>query len=163
SPSGRSCSPASPCACIAGIPVGCKAGRSPVGHAGSVTVTWSDEVDDVLRGDITAALAYVTPAGGAGVTAVGPCGLGGRARGEGGRGGSGARAGGRGGFTPCLGSGKSLERIVRYPRVALPSPSRQHGFSSRPPYVLAQGDASADLTPSEARLDEFAPQAEHYL
>jgi hypothetical protein len=33
---------------------------------------WGDAVDDVMRGDITAGLAYVTPAGGAVVTAVAP-------------------------------------------------------------------------------------------
>jgi hypothetical protein len=38
-------------------------------------VSWPDEVDDVLAGDLTAALAYVTPAGGAVVTAVAPVGL----------------------------------------------------------------------------------------
>jgi len=38
-------------------------------------VTWTDEIDDVLGGDLTAALAYVTPARGAVVTAVAPIGL----------------------------------------------------------------------------------------
>ena len=42
----------------------------------STLVRWSDEADAVIRGDITAAAAYVTPAGGAVVTAVAPCGLG---------------------------------------------------------------------------------------
>ena len=38
-------------------------------------VSWPDDVDEVLGGDMTAALAYVTPAGGTVVTAVAPCGL----------------------------------------------------------------------------------------
>jgi hypothetical protein len=33
-------------------------------------VRWPDEVDEVIRGDLTAAAAYVTPAGGAVVTGV---------------------------------------------------------------------------------------------
>ena len=37
---------------------------------------------------------------------------------------------------------------MRDPKVALAYHARQHGFSSRPPFVLVQGDASVDLTPS---------------
>ena len=37
-------------------------------------VRWSDEADEVIKGDITAATAYLTPAGGAVVTAVGHAG-----------------------------------------------------------------------------------------
>ena len=113
-------------------------------------VPWSDEVDDVLRGDITTAVAYVTPAGGAVATAVAPCGID-------------DRAAGAVGFTTSLGFGKKLERIVRDPKVALAYHARQHGFSTRPPFVLVQGEADVDLTPSEARLEEFAPQAARYL
>ena len=40
-----------------------------------MTVAWSDEVDAVLAGDMTAAFGYLTPAGGAVVTAVAPVGL----------------------------------------------------------------------------------------
>jgi hypothetical protein len=113
-------------------------------------VPWSDAVDDVLRGDITAALAYVTPAGGAVATAVAPCGID-------------DRAAGAVGFTTSLGFGKKLERIVRDPKVALAYHARQHGFSTRPPFVLVQGEADVDLTPSEGRLEAFAPQATRYL
>ncbi len=115
-----------------------------------VAVTWSDEVDEVLRGDITAAVAYVTPAGGAVVTAVAPCGID-------------DRAAGAVGFTTSLGFGKKLERIVRDPKVALAYHARQHGLCTRPPFVLVQGDATVDLTPSEERLEAFAPQATRYL
>src|SRR5919202_658928 len=40
-----------------------------------MATSWPDEVDRVIDGDMTAALAYVTPAGGAVVTAVAPIGL----------------------------------------------------------------------------------------
>lgn len=113
-------------------------------------VGWSDEADDVIRGDLTAAAAYVTPAGGAVVAAVSPCGLADRERGT-------------LGFTTSLGLGKKLERIVLDPHVAVAYHARDHGFSSRPRYVLAQGTASVDLEPSPSRLREFAPQVVRHL
>ena len=69
-------------------------------------VCWPDEADDVIRGDITAAGAYTTPAGGAVVVAVAPCGIG-------------QRDLGMVGFTTSLGFGRKLERIIRDPHVAL--------------------------------------------
>jgi hypothetical protein len=114
------------------------------------TVRWDDDVDDVFRGDITVAAAYVTPAGGAVAVGVAPCGLADRDRGA-------------LGFTTSLGFGKKLERIVRDPRVALAYHARDHGFSACPRYVLAQGTASVDLEPSPARLADFGPQAVRYL
>ena len=113
-------------------------------------VQWDDAVNEVLTGDITAALAYVTPAGGAVVTAVAPCG-------------SAVRAEGVVGFTTSLGFGKKLERIVRQPSVALAYHSREHGFSTSAQFVLVQGGATVDLTPSEQRLKAFEPQATRYL
>ena len=43
-------------------------------------VRWPDDADDVIKSGITAAVAYLTPAGGAVVTAVAPCSIGQRAR-----------------------------------------------------------------------------------
>ena len=40
-----------------------------------MAITWPDRADEAIAGDLTAALAYVTPAGGAVVTAVAPIGL----------------------------------------------------------------------------------------
>jgi hypothetical protein len=113
-------------------------------------VRWSADVDDVIKGDITAAAAYVTPAGGAVVTAVAPCGIA-------------QRDAGMIGFTTSLGFGKKLERIIRDPRVALAYHAREHGFSASPAFVLAQGQASVDITPSRERLEALTPQAEQYL
>ncbi len=112
--------------------------------------TWDDEAHEVMRSDLTAALGYVTPAGGAVVTAVAPCGLADRERGT-------------VGFTTSLGFAKKLERILREPRVALVYHSREHGHSTSPRFVAVQGNASVDLTPAQARLDEFAPRAERFL
>jgi hypothetical protein len=91
-----------------------------------VTVAWSDEVDAVLAGDMTAAFGYLTPAGGAVVTAVAPVGL--RDRDQ-----------GTVTFTTSLGLGKKLERIARDPRVGIAYHAREHGFASGDSFVLVQG------------------------
>lgn len=112
--------------------------------------SWSAGIDEVIKGDITAAVAYITPAGGAVVTAVAPCGIGQRDQ---------ARIG----FTTSLGFGRKLERIIVNPQVALAYHAREHGYSASPAFVLGQGLAAVDLTPSRARLAALAPQAERYL
>jgi hypothetical protein len=67
------------------------------------------------------------------------------------------------GFTTSLGFAKKLERILADPRVAMAFHSRDHGFSARDGFVLVQGTATVDLSPSQEELDAFAPQAERYL
>ena len=52
---------------------------------------------------------------------------------------------------------------MRDPHVALAYHARDHGFSTSPRYVLAQGTATVDLEPSPARLREFGPQVTRYL
>ena len=91
-------------------------------------VSWPDHVDEILGADLTAALGYVTPAGGAVVMAVAPIGLRDRERGT-------------VGFTTSLGFAKKLDRIRREPRVALAYHAREHGARSRSEYVLVQGRA----------------------
>jgi hypothetical protein len=114
-------------------------------------VSWPDEVDAVLAGDLTAALAYVTPAGGAVVTPVSPLGLR-------------DRAAGKLTFTTSLGLGKKLERIERNPRVALAYHAREHGFASGSLFVLVQGTASANRTPDREYLENVVgPEAERFM
>lgn len=117
-----------------------------------MTVTWPDEVDDILGGDLTCALAYLTPAGGAVVTAVSPIGLRDRTLGT-------------VGFTTSLGFGKKLERIARNPKVALAFHAREHGLGdpANQRYVLVQGTATFDEHPDQATLDEIGAQATPYL
>ncbi|MEU4562179.1 pyridoxamine 5'-phosphate oxidase family protein [Actinoplanes sp. NPDC023936] len=91
-------------------------------------VRWTDDIDAVLGGDLTAALTYVTPAGGAVAVAVAPVGLRDREKGW-------------VAFTTSLGFGKKLERITRDPRVALAYHSREHGTATGDRYVLVQGHA----------------------
>jgi Pyridoxamine 5'-phosphate oxidase len=113
--------------------------------------SWSDEVDEIIAGDLTAALAYVTPAGGAVVTAVAPIGLR-------------DREAGTVSFTTSLGFGKKLERIGRNPRVALAYHSREHGFASEPDFVLVQGDATAHTEPDRRYLEDvLGPQSERFM
>src|SRR4051794_37925531 len=113
-------------------------------------VQWPDAVDDVIGGDLTAALAYLTPAGGAVVTAVAPIGL--RDRGA-----------GTVSFTTSLGFGRKLERIERDPRVALAYHAREHGHSSSSRYVLVQGSAKVIKEPDRDYLDFIGRQATPFM
>jgi hypothetical protein len=115
------------------------------------TVTWPDEVDDVLGGDLTAALAYLTPARGAVVTAVSPVGLR-------------DRAAGTVTFTTSLGFGRKLERILRNPSISLAYHAREHGFSTSSRFVLVQGTASTTIDPDRDYLETvIGPQAERFM
>src|SRR5205085_4933823 len=102
-----------------------------------MATTWPDEVDRVIDGDMTAALAYVTPAGGAVVTAVAPIGLRDREKAE-------------LTFTTSLGFGRKLDRMHRDPRVALLYHAREHGFHDGTELVLVQGRARIVEQPDEA-------------
>jgi hypothetical protein len=113
-------------------------------------VPWPDEIDEVLGADITAALAYVTPAGGAVVTAVAPIGLR-------------DREAGTVSFTTSLGFGRKLERIEKDPRVSLAYHAREHGKSASSRYVLVQGSASVVKEPDREYLDFIGEQATPYL
>jgi hypothetical protein len=114
-------------------------------------VVWPDDVDEILAGDLTAALAYVTPAGGAVVTAVAPIGMR-------------DREAGTVSFTTSLAFGRKLERINRNPRVALAYHSRAHGFATGSQLVLVQGEATAATRPDRALLDDvIGPQAERFM
>jgi hypothetical protein len=114
-------------------------------------VSWPDEVDAVLAGDLTAALAYVTSAGGAVVTPVSPIGLR-------------DREAGTVTFTTSLGLGKKLERIEKNPNVALAYHARDHGFASGTQFVLVQGTASANRRPDRDYLENVVgPEAERFM
>src|ERR687885_1771867 len=111
-----------------------------------MAASWPDEVDRVIDGDLTAGLAYLTPAGGSVVTAVAPIGLRDRERGT-------------VGFTTSLGLGKKLERLRKNPRVALAYHARKHGFADGTRFVMVQGDATLTLEPDRDYLDnEIGPR-----
>ncbi|MEY9815014.1 hypothetical protein [Streptomyces albogriseolus] len=111
---------------------------------------WPDTAYEAFTGDLTVAVAYLTPAGGAVVTSVSPVGLANRAANQ-------------VSFTTSLGFPKKLERILNNPRVALAYHTRLHGFAAHSHYVLAQGKASVDLQPSAQRLDELMDATEPFL
>jgi len=114
-------------------------------------MSWSDEVDAILGGDLTAGLAYVTPAGGAVITPVAPIGLR-------------DREAGTVGFTTSLGFSKKLERLKRNPKVALAYHAREHGFAEGGLYVLVQGVARpAPQANPDHIMDVIGPQAEPFM
>src|SRR4051794_28503146 len=113
-------------------------------------VQWSDAIDEVIGGDLTAALAYVTPAGGAVATAVAPIGL--RDRDD-----------GTVSFTTSLGFGRKLQRIERDPRVALAYHAREHGHSDSSRYVLVQGTATVIKEPDPEYLEFIGEQATPFM
>jgi hypothetical protein len=115
-----------------------------------VPVTWPDHVDEIIGGDMTAALGYVTPAGGTVVMAVAPIGLRDRTRGT-------------IGFTTSLGFSKKLDRIKSEPRVALAYHAREHGRSGRSEYVLVQGRAEPIPDPTREERAHVRRQAEDFL
>ena len=114
-------------------------------------VSWPDAVDDVIGGDMTAALAYLTPAGGAVVTPVAPVGL--RDRDE-----------GTVAFTTSLGFGRKLDRIQRDPCVALAYHARDHGFATGDDFVLVQGRARP-VPPADQDWNEkvLGPKAARFM
>jgi len=114
------------------------------------SVSWSDEIDSILGGDLTAALAYATPAGGAAVIAVAPIGLR-------------DRAAGTVGFTTSLGVGRKLDRIRREPRVALAFHARKHGFASSERFVLVQGTADIVMDSRQDQIDHIVEQGVRHL
>jgi hypothetical protein len=99
-----------------------------------VALVWSDLDDEIIGGDLTAALAYATAAGGAVLTPVSPLGLR-------------DRSAGTVSFTTSLGFGRKLERIRANPRVALAFHAREHGFARGQRFVLVQGTAAYDPEP----------------
>jgi hypothetical protein len=107
---------------------------------------WSSAAEEIIGGDLTAALAYLTPAGGAVVTPVAPVGMR-------------DRDGGTVYFTTSLGFGRKLDRIKANPRVALAYHAREHGFASEPLFVLVQGEASYDADPDRAILTKVVQPA----
>ena len=97
-------------------------------------VSWPDDIDAILGGDLTAALAYVTPAGGAVVTAVAPIGLRDREQGT-------------VTFTTSLGFGNKLERIKREPARRARLPRARARLRERPRLRARAGRGDA-RTPS---------------
>lgn len=113
-------------------------------------IGWSDEVDEIIGGDLAAGFSYVTPAKGVVVAPMAPLGLR-------------DREAGRVTVTTSLGLWKKLDRIRSNPSVAIAFHARDHADSDRPEFVLVQGEASFSTTPDSVWLDSIRPQMEHFL
>ena len=85
-------------------------------------MSWPDGVDRILTGDLTAAVAYVTPAKGVVITPMAPLG-------------SRDREAGTIAVSTSLGLWKKLDRIRSNPSVSV-AYARDHGDSNHPEYVL---------------------------
>ena len=103
-------------------------------------ITWSDEVDDILAADLTAGLAYPTSAKGVVIVPMSPLGIQ-------------NRAAGTVTLSSTIAFPKKIERIRANPSLALAYHAREHGFSSRPEYVLVQGRATVGDRPDRAWLE----------
>lgn len=111
---------------------------------------WPDHVDEILAGDLTAALAYLTPARGVIISPMAPLGLR-------------DREAGTVTLTSSLGLWRKLDRIRKAPGVAVAYHAREHGLTDRPNYVLVQGRASFDPKPDRDWLESITPQWERFL
>jgi hypothetical protein len=112
---------------------------------------WSDAEDQIIGGDLTAALTYVTPAGGAVLAPVAPIGLR-------------DREAGTVGFTTSLGFGRKLDRIKANPKVALAYHARDHGFATEPRFVLVHGTASYEAHPDRDVLENtIGPASQRFM
>ena len=113
-------------------------------------ISWPDEVDQVIGGDLAAGVVYATPAKGVVIAPMAPLGLRDRERGT-------------VTVTTSLGLWKKLDRIRSNPSVAIAFHARDHADTDRPEFVLVQGNATFSPTPDRAWLESIGPEWEHFL
>jgi hypothetical protein len=113
-------------------------------------VSWPDEVDEILAGDLVVAVGSPTPKGGVVLNTVTPLGLR-------------DRDAGTVTFTTSLGFGRKLERIAADPRIAVAYHTRQHGHSDQSGIVLVQGVASVRVDHSREARERLAQQAAEHI
>ncbi len=115
-----------------------------------MTVQWDDNVDDIITGDAAVGFAYVTPAKGVVIFPMAPMGLR-------------DREAGTITVTSSLGLPKKIARMRENPSVAIAYHAREHGFSTRPEYVVVQGTASVPEHPDRPWLESITPEWEKFL
>ena len=115
-----------------------------------MSVTWPDDVDEILAGDLAAGFAYLTPAKGVVITPMAPLGIR-------------DRDAGTVTLSTSLGLWKKLDRIRRNPGVAVAYHAREHGLTERPGFVLVQGRASFDPEPDREWLESITPEWDRFL
>lgn len=112
-------------------------------------VTWDDEVDDVLAGDLAAAVGYTTPARGVVLTPMSPLGLR-------------DRAAGTLTLTSPVALPAKLVALRRDPAIAVAFHAREHGRSGSAHVVLVQGRAGIGPV-DRGWLESITPQWERAL
>ncbi|MGI9019121.1 MAG: hypothetical protein ACR2G3_00225 [Solirubrobacterales bacterium] len=115
-----------------------------------MSVTWPDEVDEILASDLAVGLAYLTPAKGVVIAPMAPLGIR-------------DRAAGTITLSSSQGLWRKLDRIRRRSGVALAYHAREHGLTDRPGFVLVQGRASFPTTPDREWLEAITPEWERFL
>lgn len=115
-----------------------------------LAVDWPDEIDEILGGDLAVGVAYLTPAKGVVIAPMTTLGMR-------------DREAGTITLTTSLGLWRKLDRIRRNPGVAIAYHTREHGFTDRPGFVLAQGRGSFSTEPDRAWLEAITPQWERFL
>lgn len=113
-------------------------------------VSWPDQVDEILGGDLVVAVGSPTPKGGVVLNSVTPLGMR-------------DRTAGTVSFTTSLGFGRKLERIAADPRMAVAYHTRRHGHSDRPGLVLVQGVASVVTYTTPDELEQLAARAAQHI
>jgi hypothetical protein len=115
-----------------------------------VAVTWNDEVDEILGGDLAVGLSYLTPAKGVMIAPMATLGLR-------------DREAGTVTLSSSLSLWKKLDRMRRNPGVAVAYHARDYGFTDRPGFVLVQGRASFNTTPDREWLERITPEWDRFL
>ncbi len=113
-------------------------------------ISWPDEVDQIIGGDLAAGVVYATPANGVVIAPMAPLGLRDRERGT-------------VTVTTSLGLWKKLDRIRSNPSVAIAFHARDHADTDRSEFVLVQGTATFSPIPDRDWLESIAPEWEHFL
>lgn len=114
------------------------------------TTSWSDDVEQVLAGDLVVVLAHVTGAGGVVLTPLTNFGLH-------------DRNAGTVTILTSLGAWKKLQRMEADPHVALVFQTRAHGYATGDGDVVMQGDASFEWTPDRRWLESIEPRGERFM
>ncbi len=113
-------------------------------------ISWTDEIDEILGGDLAAIFAHLTPAKGVIATPMAPLGLR-------------DREAGTVTVTTPLGLHKKLAAVRRDPKVAVVYHAREHGLTSRPEFLVVQGRGVFPKRPDREWLESITPQWERFL
>lgn len=113
-------------------------------------VSWTDEIDKILAGDLAALFAHLTPAKGVVGTPMAPLGLR-------------DRKAGTVTVTTPIALHKKLAAVRRDPKVAVIYHAREHSLTDSPGFVVVQGRGLFPANPDREWLQSVTPQWERFL